>query len=203
MEESMNFLQKMLSTETMKELSDKLGEELVKQINDKVGDYQVDPAKEKFIPKAVFDEDKKALKDQIAERDNQLKELGEKAKGNAEMELQIKNLQDSNKQAETEYQAKLKETQQGYGFKEALNTFKPKNMKALEGLIDKSKLTFAEDGKVASGLKEQIEALKTSDAYLFEGPAVPSGTGNPQNGGIGINTNSETEKEAISKIFNS
>ena len=34
----MNFLQGMLSEDTIKELNEKLGEELLKQVNEKIGD---------------------------------------------------------------------------------------------------------------------------------------------------------------------
>lgn len=201
----MKFLTKLLSEETIKELNEKLGEDLVNQINQKVGDYSIDVGKEKLIPKAVFDDEKKHLKEQLAERDNQLKELGEKAKGNADFELQIKNLQDANKKAQEDYDAKLKETREAYGFKDALAEFKPKNITALSALIDKTKLTYAEDGKVIAGLSEQVEALKKSDAYLFDIAQPKPGTGNPQNGGLDIHPSDDltAAKETISNIFNS
>ncbi len=43
-----------------------------------------------------------------------------------------------------------------------------KNEKALMGMIDKSKIQLGEDGKL-NGFDEQLNALKTTDAYLFEG----------------------------------
>ena len=205
----MKFLTKILSDETLKELNDKLGEELVKQVDAKLGDYSIDIGKEKFIPKSVFDSDKEKLKqqnkelaDQLTARDKQLTELGEKAKGNAELELQIKNLQESNTKSVEEYKAKIKEMSQAYGLKEALGSFKPKNVISLEALIDKAKIEYDENGKVVKGLDEQIESIKKSDGYLF-GDFAPSGTGHPQNGGIDINSANSAEADAISQIFQS
>lgn len=205
----MKFLTKILSEETLNELKEKLGEELVKQVDAKIGDYSIDVAKEKFIPKAVYDADKEKLKqqntdlsDQLKARDQQLSELGEKAKGNAELELQIKNLQESNVKTTEQYQAKIKELSQSYGLKEALGGFKPKNVVSLEALIDKSKIEYDDKGKVVKGLEEQIEAIKKTDSYLFA-EAVPSGTGHPQSGGIDIAPGNANEAEMISQIFQS
>lgn len=199
----MKFLSNLLSEQTINELNEKLGEDLVKQINEKVGDYSVDAAKEKLIPKAVFDEERKALKEQLSERDKQLKELGDKAKGNADLELQIKNLQEANTKAQTDYEEKLKNARQEFGFKEALSSYKPKNVTALAALIDKTKITYAEDGKVASGLEEQIKSLRDSDSYLFDNLQKQRGPGNPQNGGLDISSDFQTEAEKISTIFKS
>lgn len=182
----MEFLKKLLSEDTLKELNTLLGEELVNQINEKTGNFAIDVAKEKFIPKDRFDSEReeiKSLKEQITERDNQLNELSTKVKGNADLELKIKELQEANANAQTEYAEKLKETSQNYAFKEALHKFTPRNLKALEALIDKSTITYEADDagsiKGVKGLDEQIEALKKSDSYLFE--QAQSGTGTPQN----------------------
>lgn len=198
----MKFLKNVLSEATIKELNEKLGADLLKQVDEKIGDYPIDLGKEKLIPHSVFDEERKTLKNQIADRDNQLKELGEKAKGNADFELQIKNLQEQNKANQEKYEAQLKTAKQNFGLKEAIASYKPRNLTALEALIDKSKLTYTDDGKVTAGLKEQIDALKTSDSYLFE-VVQSSGSGNPQNGGFGFDTGKSSEAEQISKIFNS
>lgn len=205
----MKFLTKILSEETLNELKEKLGEDLVKQVDAKIGDYSIDVAKEKLIPKAVYDADKEKLKqhntelsDQLKARDQQLTELGEKAKGNTELELQIKNLQEANVKSTEQYQAKIKELSQSYGLKEALGSFKPKNVISLEALIDKSKLEYDDNGKVVKGLNEQIDEIKKSDSYLF-GETIPSGTGHPQTGGIDIGSGDAGEADKISQIFQS
>ncbi len=182
----MKFLEKFLSDETIKELNTKLGDDLVGQINAKLGDYSIDIGKEKLIPKVVFDADKKALKDQLAERDSQLKELKEKAKDNADLTAKIAELETANKNSKTAYEKSLMETKQTYAYETALAGVKAKNVKALSGLIDKSKITYEDNGTggyTVKGLSEQIEALKKSDAYLFEGnnPNTPAPQNPPAN----------------------
>lgn len=182
----MKFLEKLLSDETLKELKTKLGDDLVGQIDAKIGDYSIDIGKEKLIPKAVFDTDKQALKNQLAERDSQLKELKEKAKGNEELTAKIAELETANKNSKAAYEKSLTETKQAYAYDTALACVKARNAKALSGLIDKSKITYEDNGSggyIVKGLSEQIEALKKSDAYLFEGnnPNTPAPQNPPAN----------------------
>ena len=193
--EIMEFLKQILSEETFKEVEALLGEELAQQVSEKTAEFKLDIAKEKFIPKTKFDElneERKTLKEQIAERDNQLNELSTKAKGNAELELKIKELQEANSTTQAEYEKRLKETSQNYVFKEALHKFTPRNIKALEALIDRAKIEYDVDEsgsiKGVKGLEEQVEELKKTDAYLFS--QVQSGTGTPQQ-----STNLENKSE--------
>jgi hypothetical protein len=168
----MEFLKGILSEDTYTKLSVQLGEDLTKQVGERLKDFTVDPKAEKMIPKVVFDstrEKSKALQDQLTERDNQLIELQKQVKGNADFELKLKELQETNTKATADYEIQIKELSQNYAFKEALNGYKPKNSKALEALVDKSKLVFKdESGQIkVDGLDEQVEALKKSDSYLF------------------------------------
>lgn len=70
----------------------------------------------------------------------------------------------------------------------ALSGAKVKNTKAAMALLDSSKLELQDDGTV-KGLKEAVEGLQKSDAYLFDTGTQPSGympSGfNPPNGGGG------------------
>lgn len=178
----MKFLKNYLTDETIADLNKRLGDELVGQIDSKLGDYTINAGEQKFIPKTVFDADKKALKDQLAERDNQLRELKNQVKDNTELTAKIAELETANKNSKEAYEKTLTETRQKYAFDTALSGCKAKNVKALEALIDKSKVSYTDDGKggyQVSGLTEQVEALKKSDAYLFEGNAQT--TPNPQN----------------------
>ena len=177
----MKFLANLLSEETLKELNEKLGDDLIKQVDEKLGDYKISAGKEKLIPKAVYDNDKAELKKLLDERDAQLKDLSTKAKDNEALTAQIKELQESNKQSIADYEAKLTAQSQKHAYDNALASYKPKNINALNGVIDKSKLVYKEvNGEYTiEGLEDQIIALKKSDAYLFEGttPTTP----NPQN----------------------
>lgn len=189
----MKFLQSLLSEETLKELNEKLGQDLVNQVNDKLGDFKINAGKEKLIPKTVYDTDKAELKQLLEDRDKQLKDLSGKVKDNEELSAQIKALQDANKLSIADYEAKLTAQSQKYAYEKALSGFKPRNINALDGVIDKSKLVYKESngGYEISGLQEQVEALKKTDAYLFEG--YQPNTPNPQNKD---NLNKPTDKVA-------
>lgn len=128
-------------------------------------------------------EQKAELDTQIADRDKQLEDLSKKAKGNEELETQIKELQELNRDTLEEYENKLKEQDFNYKLDVALRTSKVKNVKAVQALLDKS--TIKLDGDNLTGLEDQIKALKESDSYLFEEttPVTTGGSGNFGNKG--------------------
>ena len=178
----MKFLSGFLSDEKIAELNTKLGDDLVGQINAKLDGVTINAAEQKFIPKAVFDAKSEAFKTQLAERDNAIKALKDSTKDNADLQAKIAELEKANKESKEKYEAEITASKQKYAFDTALAGCKPKNAKALEALIDKSKITYTDDGAggfKVSGLKEQTEALKRTEGYLFEG--ADPGTPNPQN----------------------
>ena len=107
-----------------------------------------------WVPKSTFNETNEKLK--LAEKQSkdsasQLEELRSRA-GLAD-----------------EYKTKIDEltaSKHGYALDNALTASKAKNIKALKGMLDMSKISF--DGDTIKGLDEQIEAIKKSDAYLFD-----------------------------------
>jgi DNA repair exonuclease SbcCD ATPase subunit len=122
-----------------------------------------------MVPKSRLDDkiqEAKDYKSQLDARDKQLAELEPKAAGNEALLQQIQKLQDENKTAKTDYEQKLAETQRTFALDSALSGAKVKNLKAVKALLDAEKIKL--DGDKLSGLDEQLEALKTSDAYLFE-----------------------------------
>lgn len=184
----MKFLETVLSEETFKELSEKLGEDLIKQVNEKAGDFQLDMGKEKFIPKAKFDEARNSAKEYeklLADRDKQLTELGTKVKGNTELELQLKTLKEENEKAINDYKDQLTKTKQTYAFESELKNlaskYKPKDLADLKRFLDNDKISYAdEDGNYkVNGLSDQLEVLSKEKSYLFE--SAEAGTGSPAN----------------------
>lgn len=121
-----------------------------------------------FIPKARFDEVneiKKELEQQIQERDNQLKELQEKAKGNEELEKRILELQEANKAIKEQYEAKIKDMTITAAIQSKLTDAKYPDL--LLTKFDRSKLSIAEDGTVL-GIDEQLAVLKEQYKDLFK-----------------------------------
>lgn len=174
----------------MEKLKKLLGEDLYKQVQEKLGTekkYFFDEGE--FIPKGRFDEvnnQNKELKTSLAERDTQLADLGEKAKGNEELTNKINELTEANKKIATDYETKIASREREYVIEGELSKIGAKNLKAVKALLDGEKIVV-KDGQIA-GLNEQIDALKKSDAYLFaETQPVPPNKGgtppNPPSGG--------------------
>lgn len=143
------------------------------------------------------------LTSQISDRDKQLKDLSGKVDGNEELQTQIKALQDQNKQAKTDYETNIATLKRDGAIELALREAKAKNPKAVRALLDGDTIKVDEDG--VRGLKEQLEQLHTSDAYLFDvsepkAPQVKVFTGGNPSGGDGSKTpklSSLSYKEAL------
>lgn len=122
-----------------------------------------------YVPKTRFNEvneAKKALETTVADRDKQLEQL-KASKGDKEaLEAQIKKLQDDNKAARSEQDAKIKDLQISNAIKLAIAD-KAQDADIVSRLIDKTKLILGEDGKV-TGLDDQVKALTESKPFLFK-----------------------------------
>lgn len=142
-----------------------------------------------FIPKARFDEvneTKKELEQQIQGRDNQLKELQKKAKGNEELEKRIQELQEANKATKEQYEAKIRDMTINAAIQSKLTDAKYPDL--LISKFDKSKLSIADDGTVL-GIDEQLTTIKEQYKDLFKPDikgrepnntgGTPPGTKNP------------------------
>jgi septal ring factor EnvC (AmiA/AmiB activator) len=165
----------------MEKLLELLGQDLYKQVADKLGENYVLIDKPNFVKKERFDEVSNQLKDyktQLAERDTQLKELGDKAKGNEELTKKIGELETANKTQKETYEKQISAREREYSIDSELGKVGVKNSKAVKALLDNDKIVL-KDGSI-SGLNEQIEALKKSDAYLFKEtqPTPPAKGGN-------------------------
>ena len=134
-----------------------------------------------YIPKSRFDEVnevKKDLEGQLKDRDNQLKELGEKAKGNEELENTIKGLQDTNKQTIEGYEEKIRNMTLDSAIKSKFAD--AKHPELFIPSIDRSKVVINQDGTI-TGLDEQVKTIKETYKDQF----VPSVKGaEPNTNGI-------------------
>lgn len=121
----------------------------------------------------------KALKQQIAERDNDLKNLKSQVDDNEKLKGKFAELQKQYQSQKDDYEKELVAVKRDAEINRVLSDSKAKNIKALRALLDEEAITF-KDGKII-GLDEQIKSLKESDGYLFNGEAKPSGY-NPKQG---------------------
>lgn len=152
------------------DLKELLGDELYKQVAEKVGEHKIAVVSDgSYIPKAKFDEklqEIKEYKNQLKERDQQLEDLGAKAKGHEELTKRIEELTAQNEKTKQEYEQKIQQQAFDHALSSALNGAKARNSEAVKALLKTDEIKF--DGDKLEGLDEQLKALKESDSYLFE-----------------------------------
>lgn len=123
-----------------------------------------------FVTKARFNEvneELKASKKSISDRDKQLEDLKKSAGDNTALTQQIADLQKANTDQQKAHEQEIAALKLNNAVEMALSGAKAKNIKAVRAMLDDAKIKLGEDGKL-SGLDEQIEALKKSDGYMFE-----------------------------------
>lgn len=106
------------------------------------------------------------LQKQIEDRDKQLNTLKKSSKDNDELQSQIKQLQDENKQAKQKYQNDLAAKTKSFKIEGALRDAKAKNIKTVLPLIDTEKVSVNDDGTL-NGLSEQLDNIKQDNGFLF------------------------------------
>lgn len=151
----------------------------------------------KMIPKSRFDdknEEVKDLRQQLTDRDVQLRDLEQKATGNEDLQKQIQTLRDQNKATVADYEEKLKQKDFDFKLESALRDAKSKNPKAVKALLNMENIKL--DGDKLLGLDEQLEGLKKSDDYLFVSDGLKGKT--PHQGGSGgANTLTKEQFQAM------
>ena len=135
---------------------------------------------EDWIPKSKYNElsESKKLSDENLKKANAtLEELKGKAGLSDEYKAQIDKLKEEAKKAEETHKATVAQMKRDSAIDSALASAKARNSKAVRALLDEGKLVLNEDGTL-SGLKEQIEAVKKENAFLFD-------SSDDDNGGCG------------------
>lgn len=138
-----------------KESVDKVMKEHGKSIND----YKERAEKADALKSQVDD-----YQGQLKDRDKQLKEL--KKVDPEKLQERIDELEEENETKDTEYQEKLEKQAKDFAIESALRDAKARNPKIAKTALDVEAITI-KDGKLI-GVDEQLEAIKESDAYLFE-----------------------------------
>lgn len=142
-----------------------------------------------YVPKSRFNEvneEKKTLTATVADRDKQLETL-KKSTGDLDaLKNQIKSLQEANKKAQEEADAKMKELRINDAIKLAI-VDKAQDVDIVSSLFDKTKLILGDDGKI-TGLDEQLKELQKNKAFLFK-QAGPNPKYDPKGGNGTPSTN--------------
>ena len=164
----------------MKDKLIKLGltDELAQKVVDNFGDV-IDGI---YVTKERFNEvnnELKSAKDTIKERDTQLEKLQNDNDSNEDLKKQIADLKKANADAAKEAENKLNAERKSNAVKLELSG-KVHNVSVAMSLLKMDDIVMTEDGKVKSGLNEQLKDLQKSDSYLFITDNGNNGT-NPNN----------------------
>lgn len=133
-----------------------------------------------YVPKTVFEAERnkvKALNETIADRDKQIKELGQ-FKGTAEqLQSRVAELEKQNKEAKAKYEAEIQKiTSEAIVRAELISqVYDPDDVL---GKLDFSKIII-KDGKISAGLTEQIEELKKTKPHYFKAQSEDKQSGLP------------------------
>lgn len=155
-----------------------LGDELYAQVSEKLAGSKVklaDLASGMYVSKDKYADIETQLTEArttITERDTQLNDL--KRVGNpAELQAQIAQLQEQHKKDAEAAEQRIVAMQFENALTNALTTAKAKNPKAVAALIDRQVLKLKGDN--IHGLKEQIEAIRQENGFLFADEPDPAG----------------------------
>lgn len=150
---------------------------------------------------AALTTERDGVKDSLTKRDADIAQLKKSAEASEALKTQLTALETKYTQDTTDLTNKLAKQ----GFESRLDlalSGKVRNVKAAKALLDIDKIQLKEDK--LDGLDSQLEALKTSDAYLFvdvvppkNNPTPPRGTP-PVGGNPGAGTQA-TFKDAIAE----
>ena len=145
-----------------------------------------------FVPKSRFDEVNEARKhaeESVKERDKQIDGLKASAGDAEKLKQEIEQLQQSNKEKDTNHALEIRKLKLDNAVDSALTAAKAKNVKAVRALLDLDKAELSEDGSV-KGLAEQIKKLSEAEdsKFLFESSTIPKMKG-AKTGEDGIDDN--------------
>lgn len=164
-----------------KTLEQMLGDELYKQVTDKLGDSKIAIVSDgNWIPKTKFDDvntEKNNYKTQVDNLNIELGKLKKQLEDDDDASQTIADLQKQIKDKETEMEKIRKQN----AIKLEVLKANPNDVADILPHLKDETIAIAEDG-VITGLKEQLEALKESKAYLFK-EIDPAGTGGSIGGG--------------------
>lgn len=128
-----------------------------------------------YIPKATFEAERdkvKSLNTEVENRDKQIKELGT-FKGTAEqLQTKVTELETANKTAKDEFDTKLLKLTQESAIKAGI-TDKVVDVEDVLPKLDLTKIKF-KDGKVESGLTEQLDELQKTKPHYFKTETKPN-----------------------------
>lgn len=108
-----------------------------------------------------------SYKEDNKQKDNELKDLQDKAKNGDDLQQTISDLRQANEDREKERQKEIKELKFNHNLENKLRDVGARNVKAVRALLDSENLKFNDEENEVIGLQDQLEKLRESDSYLF------------------------------------
>lgn len=152
-------------------LGDEEGQKVYEKLSkDKENKLLLDNIKSpRYVEKTELENANKEIKEykkQIGDRDKQLNDLQGKVKDNKELSDEIESLKNANKEIKENAEKEIEVLKFNTAFERAIESYNPKNPKALAALINKENVKLIDGNFI--GLDEQIKAYQESDSYLFK-----------------------------------
>lgn len=186
-----------------KTLQEVLGEELYTQVTGKLGDSKIAIVSDgNWIPKEKFDnlnDEKKQYKEQVDTLNVELGKLQGKLKDNEGATATIEDL----KKQITDKETEMKAIRKSNAIRLEVLKANPNDVADILPHLKDDTITIGEDGTI-TGLKEQLDVLKESKAYLFK-EIEPAGTGGSLGNGGRTYSNDKDDKgigEKLAKMQN-
>lgn len=161
-----------------------------------------------FVSKDKLDlaeQAKTTLELQAKEYDKQIKTLQKNISDTGKLNDTIKELQEANKKAKTDYQNKLNTIRINQAIDNAIAGAKAKNAKAVKALLDVDALDFDEEKGELKGLDKQLKRLQEADdsKFLFDLPGGKLKAGVIQGAGSngGDDDTDDTEDKSLGMRF--
>lgn len=117
---------------------------------------------------ATAEQERDSLKSQVTDRDTQIKDLGAKVGNSDELQETIKKLESTIKDNDEKAASNLLQVKQNNAVENYLKDAGVRDVKAVMPFIDTDTVKYDADKSELSGLKEQVENIKTDHDYLFQ-----------------------------------
>lgn len=134
----------------------------------------------------ALESERDQFKEQLTSNQTELDTLKEASKGNEELSKQLEELQAKYDTTKSESESKLAQQKKDFAIRLALKDVNPLDEDIVLGQLNTDTIQVTDNG--LQGLKEQVEALQESKAFLFQQPeqtATPTPQivvpGNPNN----------------------
>ncbi|ATH60201.1 phage scaffolding protein [Staphylococcus nepalensis] len=109
-----------------------------------------------------------SYKEDNKQKDNELKDLQEKAKNGDDLQQTISYLRQANQEKENQRQKEIEDLKFNHSLENKLRDVGARNIKAVRALLDSENLKFNDEENEIIGLQDQLEKLRESDSYLFD-----------------------------------